>query len=92
MSEITEITPAGVKVTNGKEYPVDLIVCATGFDASMKPHFDIIGENGLKLGDGWDPKSGPPGYLGRSYRVVSTQAFIMRLESDGVTAVSRTCL
>lgn len=92
MSEITEITPSGVKVSNGKEYPVDLIVCATGFDASMKPHFDIIGENGLKLGDGWDPKSGPPCYLGRSYRFVSLVLIALDSRSNNIVADSLTCL
>jgi cation diffusion facilitator CzcD-associated flavoprotein CzcO len=68
MDEITEITPTGLKVKSGKEYEFDLIICATGFDASLKPYFDIIGENGTKLGDGWVQKNGPSCYMGRSYR------------------------
>ncbi|KIV89927.1 hypothetical protein PV10_07284 [Exophiala mesophila] len=67
MNEITELTETGLKVSSGKEYEFDLIICATGFDASLKPHFDIIGENGKKLGDGWVQEDGPPCYMGRCY-------------------------
>lgn len=35
--EITEITPAGVVCDNSKgEYPVDVLICATGFNTTFK--------------------------------------------------------
>ena len=38
---------------DGKEYNVDALACATGFDSSHVPRFPIIGRNGATLGDQW---------------------------------------
>ena len=40
---IKAITEAGVVDANGDEHPVDLIICATGFDTSFRPRFPIFG-------------------------------------------------
>jgi len=60
---IEEITPRGVR-TSDKEYPLDIIVFATGFDAMTGPllGIDIRGRNGLRLADAW--QAGPRNYLG----------------------------
>ena len=60
---IEAITPAGL-VTGGKEYKVDALVYATGFDAmtGALTAVDITGRNGLKLRDEWE--AGPRTYLG----------------------------
>jgi cyclohexanone monooxygenase len=60
---ITEITPAGIR-TATDEFPVDVIVFATGFDAMTGPllHPDITGTGGVKLRDKW--AAGPRTYLG----------------------------
>ena len=53
-------------VANGSEYPVDAIVCATGF-AAMTGSFDnikITGRDGLPLTEKW--RAGPRTYLGLS--------------------------
>jgi cyclohexanone monooxygenase len=57
------ITKAGIR-TSEKEYPFDLIVFATGFDAVTGPllALGIEGEGGIKLRDVW--KDGPQSYLG----------------------------
>ena len=60
---IERFTPHGIAV-NGVEYPVDAIVCATGF-AAMTGSFDrirITGRNGLTLAEKW--QAGPRTYLG----------------------------
>ena len=60
---IERFTADGVEV-NGKEYPLDAIVCATGF-AAMTGSFDkiaITGRNGLTLAEKW--RAGPRAYLG----------------------------
>lgn len=31
----------------------DIIVCATGFDVSFLPYWNVVGRNGIKLGDKW---------------------------------------
>lgn len=50
--EITEVTERGPKCDNGQEYPVDVLICATGFDTGFKPRFPIIGPAG-NLQDQW---------------------------------------
>ena len=60
---IERFTPDGIEV-NGSEYPLDAIVCATGF-AAMTGSFErirITGRNGLTLAEKW--RAGPRTYLG----------------------------
>jgi cyclohexanone monooxygenase len=60
---IEEITPRGVR-TGEREYDVDAIVYATGFDAMTGTLFGmgITGRDGLRLRDKW--AAGPRTYLG----------------------------
>ena len=60
---IESITPAGIRTTE-KEYPLDIIVLATGFDALTGAllRMDIRGRDGLALAEAW--RSGPRNYLG----------------------------
>jgi cation diffusion facilitator CzcD-associated flavoprotein CzcO len=60
---IEAITPTGVR-TSDKEYPLDIIVFATGFDALTGPllRIDIRGRDGLALSEVW--RAGPRNYLG----------------------------
>jgi len=61
---ITAITPDGVRLADGAEYPLDAIVYATGFDAMTGPldKIDIRGRGGRLLRDKW--AQGPRTYLG----------------------------
>jgi cyclohexanone monooxygenase len=60
---IERITPAGL-IVGGKEYAVDSIVFATGFDAMTGAllRIDIRGKSGLTLAEKW--AGGPRTYLG----------------------------
>jgi cation diffusion facilitator CzcD-associated flavoprotein CzcO len=60
---IRRISEAGI-CTAEAEYPVDIIVFATGFDAMTGPllRMDIHGRDGLALKDVWE--AGPRNYLG----------------------------
>ena len=60
---IEAITPTGIR-TRDAEYPLDIIVFATGFDAMTGPllRMDIRGRGGLPLAEAW--KAGPRNYLG----------------------------
>jgi cyclohexanone monooxygenase len=62
---IERVTPAGLCV-DGREYVVDSIVFATGFDAMTGSllRIDIRGRNGRTLADAWE--HGPRNYLGFS--------------------------
>ncbi|KAL4758045.1 flavin-containing monooxygenase [Aspergillus foveolatus] len=50
---ITEVTERGCICDDGNEYPIDVLVCATGFDTSFRPRFPIIGPAGNNLQDEW---------------------------------------
>jgi len=60
---IEEVTATGVR-TSGQDYPVDIIVYATGFDAMTGAllRMDIRGRGGMTLKDAWE--HGPKTYLG----------------------------
>ena len=60
---IERISRAGICTTEA-EYPVDIIVFATGFDAMTGPmlRMDIRGRDGVALKDVWE--AGPRNYLG----------------------------
>jgi cyclohexanone monooxygenase len=60
---IETITAGGLKTT-AREYPLDVLVFATGFDAISGPllAMNIVGEGGLRLEDAW--ADGPRAYLG----------------------------
>lgn len=53
-SGIEKITESGCLADNGKEYPIDVLICATGFDTSFRPRFPLIGRNGIPLADEWN--------------------------------------
>jgi cation diffusion facilitator CzcD-associated flavoprotein CzcO len=60
---IERITPDGIK-TSDREYPFDIIIYATGFDAitGSFDRIDLRGANGVRLKDKWKP--GPQTFLG----------------------------
>ena len=60
---IERITPLGIR-TRDAEYPLDIIVFATGFDGMTGSllRIDIRGRDGLSLVKAWD--AGPRNYLG----------------------------
>lgn len=57
--EISSVTERGPLCDNGKEYPVDVLICATGFDTTFKPRFPVINPQGDNLQEKWagDPES-----------------------------------
>ena len=61
---IEAITPDGIRLRDGTEIKLDIIVFATGFDAMTGPmlRMNISGRDGVKLADVWD--GGPRNYLG----------------------------
>jgi cation diffusion facilitator CzcD-associated flavoprotein CzcO len=55
--EITHITETSVVCDNGSVNPVDVLICATGFDTTFKPRFPLVGSTGEQLSDLWKGKS-----------------------------------
>jgi 4-hydroxyacetophenone monooxygenase len=60
---IVAITPTGIRCADGREYPVDVIVFATGFHANrfLWP-MEIVGRGGATLRERWGEE--PRAYLG----------------------------
>ena len=61
---LVEATPGGLRTLSGQEYPLDVIVFATGFDAmtGALKSIDVRGVGGQALRDKWE--HGPRTYLG----------------------------
>ncbi|KAK4635895.1 FAD-binding monooxygenase moxY [Fulvia fulva] len=62
--EIPKITPSGFLDRDGKEHEVDTIICATGFDTSFMPPFEVL-YHGKNLQDNF--RGDIKGYLGLAY-------------------------
>lgn len=58
---IDEVVPKGVKLSSGEIVDVDTIICATGFDLSFCPRFQLIGRNEESIHETW--KDIPEAYL-----------------------------
>jgi cyclohexanone monooxygenase len=60
---IQKVTPRGIQTSDG-EYPLDVIIFATGFDAVTGAllRMDVRGEKGQRLAEAW--AHGPETYLG----------------------------
>lgn len=60
---IAAVTPRGILTRDGREYELDAIVCATGFQvAEASAPFEILGRRGVKLSELWS--EGAEAYLG----------------------------
>ncbi|KAI0205291.1 flavin-binding monooxygenase [Astrocystis sublimbata] len=58
---IAAITPSGVSLQSGREVPLDVLVCATGFQVAKAPPFKVTGRGGLTLEERFTPF--PEAYL-----------------------------
>ncbi len=62
---ITRVTPGGVLTADGRERPLDVLVCATGFDTvHLLSSLELRGPGGALLSEAW--RSGPEAYRGVS--------------------------
>ncbi|KPM46513.1 putative sterigmatocystin biosynthesis monooxygenase stcW [Neonectria ditissima] len=59
---IKKIDESAILMEDGTRYELDVLICATGFDVSFVPSFQITGRNGLTMSDVW--KDEPDAYLG----------------------------
>ena len=59
-ANIKKITGDGIETEEGFT-PLDVIVCATGFDVSNVPHYPVTGQYGTTLAEKW--KEEPESYL-----------------------------
>jgi cation diffusion facilitator CzcD-associated flavoprotein CzcO len=60
-SEIAKVDETGIITVDGQHRPIDMLVCATGFDTSCYPRFVIKGRGGITLSERW--KETPETYL-----------------------------
>ncbi|KAK1751476.1 flavin-binding monooxygenase [Echria macrotheca] len=61
-TSIKEITADAVVTSDGKSYPVDVIITATGYDTSYVPAFQVTGRNNVDLAERW-AKTGAEAYF-----------------------------
>jgi hypothetical protein len=54
-SAVERVTEDSIITADGQEHKVDVLVCATGFDTSFKPRFEIRGRNNADMRQQWDP-------------------------------------
>jgi cation diffusion facilitator CzcD-associated flavoprotein CzcO len=54
---IVRVTKNAVITSDGKEWLVDAIACATGFDTSYTPRFPILGRGGVSLTERWEKRA-----------------------------------
>ena len=58
---IERITEEGIRTVDGQEHKFDMIVCATGFDTTFIPSWDLVGRNGARLDERW--KTNPEAFF-----------------------------
>jgi cation diffusion facilitator CzcD-associated flavoprotein CzcO len=58
---IEEVVPEGIRLSTGEVLKVDAFICATGFDISFWPRFELIGQDGVSMKQKWQKK--PEAYL-----------------------------
>jgi cation diffusion facilitator CzcD-associated flavoprotein CzcO len=51
--KIVSVTAEGLMTADGIEHKVDVIACATGFDTTFRPGFNVFGLNGRNLREEW---------------------------------------
>lgn len=59
---VIQFTEDGLIDESGNEHKVEIVICATGFDVSFAPHFEVTGRNGANLRDQFGDF--PKAYLG----------------------------
>lgn len=62
IGNIDRVSEEGVIAEDGTTHPVDVLICATGFDTTYRPNFPIVGSSGQSLRDAWENEVN--GYLG----------------------------
>ena len=62
MSKIARITETGIQTSDNEHHILDAIICATGFDVSFCPAWELVGRNEVDLAQAW--KTDPEGYFG----------------------------
>ncbi|KAI0444545.1 flavin-binding monooxygenase [Xylaria telfairii] len=59
--KIAAVTSDGVTLVSGREVPLHVLVCATGFQTSKAPPFPLVGQGGITLAERFTPF--PEAYL-----------------------------
>ena len=83
---ITEITPDGVRTSDGEEHLVDTIVYGTGFRANeYLSAIDVYGTNGRRLHDDW--RGGAEAYLGLTVAGYPNLFLLYGPNTNGVNSI-----
>jgi cation diffusion facilitator CzcD-associated flavoprotein CzcO len=61
--EIAKVVPDGIVDDGGTLHPIDIIVCATGFNLAFAPPFTVKGVDGVSMAKEFSQARGPQVYL-----------------------------
>lgn len=86
---IERFTASGIRTADGTEHPIDVLVCATGFDVEHSVSIPIVGRGGLALADAWRA-TGPRARYGLS--VPGFPNFFLMLGPNTATGHTSTLL
>lgn len=86
-SSVTKFIEKGVMDETGQEHEVDVVICATGFNASFTPHFEVIGRGGKSLKEEF-------GEMPKTYLAVTAADFpnLFRMLLSSPPLISLRCL
>jgi cation diffusion facilitator CzcD-associated flavoprotein CzcO len=62
-NEIDRIEPEGLVTSDGKLHKVDALICATGFNTTYRPRFELVGRQEVPLADLWKETDDVEAYL-----------------------------
>lgn len=54
-ASVVRCLPNGVELDDGRKFEFDVLVCATGFNASAPPPFAVVGKRGQTIAQRFDP-------------------------------------
>jgi len=67
-TKIDSINSKGVVLADGKQVEIDVLVCATGFNTSSPPPFQVVGKHGISIQEKFTPYP-------ETYLTMSTDGF-----------------
>jgi cation diffusion facilitator CzcD-associated flavoprotein CzcO len=63
LDEIEKVVPEGVVTCDGTLHKIDALVCATGFDTTYRPRFNLMGRPAKPLHELWADTNDVEAYL-----------------------------
>lgn len=85
---IDRIVENGIRTADGKVQECDVLVCATGFDVTTRPHYKLSARNGYTFSDEW--AKAPRSYMSLANGASSPFFFMKDSDTDDAQPTYRT--